>query len=153
MSPDTDTVYYHRLSDMFSLAGCYAVSAVDSFENESEWSTITCVDECVLYELPNVFTPNGDGVNDIYLSRNLNNAIENVDMKIFNRYARLVYETNDPDISWNGKYRDTDKSLPSGVYYYSCDVYEPRLSGIFINTLTGFIHLYAEGESGEILTK
>jgi gliding motility-associated-like protein len=152
VSPATDTVFFHRLSAGMSLAGCYAVSAVDSFENESPLSGIFCVDNCSLFELPNVFTPNDDGLNDVYTSINLNHVIEKVDMKIFNRYGQLVKETSDPDINWDGKYRETDVRLKTGVYYYICDVYEPRISGIEIRTLTGFIHIYADGNA-ESITK
>lgn len=149
VSPDTDTVYYHKFAEGITLAGCYAVTAIDSFGNESAYSARICVDDCPLYELPNVFTPNGDGVNDIYYSSNLNNVVDKVDMKIFNRYGQLVYETDDPAISWEGKYRNSDNRVASGVYYYICDVYEPRISGIEIRTLVGFIHVYAEGYAGE----
>jgi gliding motility-associated-like protein len=93
--------------------------------------------------LPNVFSPNGDGINDMFISKNLNDAIERVEMKIFNRFGQLVYETSDPAINWEGKFRNTDKPVPSGVYYYICDVYEPRINGTAIRTLTGFIHLYS----------
>jgi gliding motility-associated-like protein len=124
------------------LAGCYAVTAVDSFENESSQSSRMCVDVCVLYELPNVFTPNGDGINDVYLSKNLNDAIKKVDMKIFNRFGLLVYGTNDPNINWNGKIKSSDRTVSPGVYYYICDVYEPRIVGEVIRTITGFIHVY-----------
>jgi gliding motility-associated-like protein len=152
ISPATDTVFYHRISEGVNLAGCYAVSAVDSFGNESALSAYYCVDKCPLYQLPNVFTPNGDSNNDFFLSNNLNHIVEKVDMKIFNRYGLLVYETNDPDINWNGKFRNTNNKVPSGVYYYICDVYEPRISGTEIRTLVGFIHVYAEGNA-EIITK
>jgi gliding motility-associated-like protein len=151
ISPGSDTTFVHRKADY--LAGCYAVSAIDSFGNESSLSTTVCVDACMLYMLPNVFTPNGDGFDDIYHSYNLNNAVQKVDMKIFNRYGQLVYETNDPAINWNGKLKNTNQPVPSGVYFYSCDVYEPRLGGIFIDLRTGFIHLYAEGDSNDELTK
>jgi gliding motility-associated-like protein len=136
------TIYYHQLPDGSQIAGCYAVTAVDSVGNESPRSATICVDNCVLYELPNVFTPNGDGINDLYISNNLNGAIEKVDMKIFNRFGRLVYQTSDPDINWNGCFRNTGSALAPGVYYYICDVYEPRINGVMIHTLTGFIHLY-----------
>jgi gliding motility-associated-like protein len=148
-SPATDTTFIHQMGEGFLLAGCYAVTAVDSFENESARSARICVDECILYQLPNVFSPNNDNINDIYYSSNLNDAVEKVDMKIFNRYGLLVYETNDPAINWNGKYKNTDSTVPSGVYYYICDVYEPRISGIEIRSLVGFIHVYAEGNAGE----
>jgi len=42
------------------IAGCYAVSAFDSEGNESLKSVMVCVDSCNFYEIPNVFTPNGD---------------------------------------------------------------------------------------------
>jgi gliding motility-associated-like protein len=138
-----DTVYYHKLETGTQVAGCYAVTAVDSFENESPIEIRICVDKCVLFELPNVFSPNGDGINDMFISKNLNDAIERVEMKIFNRFGQLVYETSDPAINWEGKFRNTDKPVPSGVYYYICDVYEPRINGTAIRTLTGFIHLYS----------
>jgi len=153
LSPATDTVYYHRMSEGFMLAGCYAVTAIDSFENESAFSIKICVDNCILYSLPNVFTPNDDGINDTYISSNLNNVVEKVKMKIFNRYGQLVYETSDPAINWEGKYRNSNSKVSSGVYYYLCDVYEPRISGIEVRTLVGFIHVYVEGYAGEITTK
>ncbi len=139
-SPATDTTFRHYPIDGTNLAGCYAVSAVDSFGNESARSAYFCVDECPLYQLPNVFTPNNDNVNDIYRSLNLNNVIKQVNMKIYNRYGQLVYETTDPDINWKGDGK-------SGVYYYICDVYEPRISGIEVRALSGFIHVYAEGRN------
>jgi gliding motility-associated-like protein len=76
-------------------------------------------------------------------------VVEKVDMKIFNRYGQLVYETTDPAINWDGRYRNGNSRVATGVYYYICDVYEPRISGIEIRTLVGFIHLYAEGYAGE----
>ena len=145
----SDTVFYHRMDEGIKLAGCYAVSAIDSFGNKSPLSAFYCVDQCGMYELPNVFTPNGDTYNEVFLSNNLNNVVEKVDMKIFNRYGKLVYETTDPAINWNGKYRGSDSKVPSGVYYYICDVYEPRISGVEVRTIVGFIHVYAEGHADD----
>jgi gliding motility-associated-like protein len=76
-------------------------------------------------------------------------VVEKVDMKIFNRFGQLVYETDDPAIQWDGSFKSTSTKVASGVYYYICDVYEPRISGIEVRTLVGFIHLYAEGYAGE----
>jgi gliding motility-associated-like protein len=147
ISPATDTVFYHRFEPGVSLAGCYAVSAIDSFGNESPLSVIICVDQCSLYELPNVFTPNNDNLNDVYKSKNVNDVVEKVNMKIFNRYGQLIFETEDPDINWNGKFQNNGKEMSTGVYYYICDVYEPRISGLEVRTLVGFIHLYANGDA------
>ena len=145
-----DTFYYHRITEGTLLAGCYTVEAVDSFENKSPKSNQMCVDDCIMYELPNVFSPNGDGINDLFLSKNLNDVIQKVSMKIFNRWGQLVYETDDPAIKWDGSYKKTGTKVPTGVYYYICDVYEPRISGTEVRALVGFIHLYKEGHAGEI---
>jgi gliding motility-associated-like protein len=150
VAPATDTVFRHVFPVGQSIAGCYTVSAIDSFGNKSPMSVKVCVDNCSLYSLPNVFTPNGDNYDDIYHSNNPNYFIEKVDMKIFNRYGQLVFDTSDPDIQWDGKYRNTDNKLSTGVYYYICDVYEPRISGTEIRTLVGFIHLYADGDAKSI---
>jgi hypothetical protein len=90
VSPAADTFYFHRFNPGESLAACYAVSAIDSFGNESPLSPVFCIDHCSVFSLPNVFTPNGDGLNDIYTSINLNGVVEKVDMKIFNRYGQLI---------------------------------------------------------------
>jgi gliding motility-associated-like protein len=103
-----------------------------------------------MYELPNVFTPNGDNINELFVSLNLNNVVQKVDMKIFNRWGQLVFETDDPAINWDGSYKKTSTKVPSGVYYYICDVFEPRISGTEVRALVGFIHLYSEGHGVEI---
>lgn len=150
VSPAEDTTYTHLFSPGMMLSGCYAVTAIDSFENESDFSALICVDECIMYSLPNVFSPNGDNSFDTFVSDNLNGVVERVDMKIFNRFGVLVYETNDPAINWDGRYKNTNNEVPSGVYYYVCDVFEPRLGGVQVRTLVGFIHVYQEGNAGEV---
>ncbi len=124
-----------------TLVGCYYVTAVDTAGNESKQSNIACKDECGTYELPNVFTPNGDNINDIFKSYNPG-GVSKVDMRIFNRWGKTVFKTSDPDINWDGRDMDTKRFAPSGVYYYTCDVYEDRLTGSQVITLSGFIHLY-----------
>ncbi len=139
-----DTVYRHHIPETQQLAGCYTVTAVDSFENESMPSEKICLDECYLYEFPNVFTPNGDNINDKFKAYNLNNAVKKIDLKIFNRWGKLVYESTDPNFEWDGKILNTDSPATAGVYYYVCDVYEPRLTGIFIHNIVGFVHIFTE---------
>jgi gliding motility-associated-like protein len=123
-----------------SIEKCYAVTAIDSVYNESDPIPFCVYNICAFYRLPNVFTPNGDGIHDLYISWNLNNYVKKVNMKIFNRYGKLVYQTSDPSISWDGRYNN--KLVSAGVYYYLCDVFEPRITGIIVKTLSGFIHVY-----------
>jgi gliding motility-associated-like protein len=137
----TDTSWSH--TGLTSLAGCYAVTAIDSVGNESGFSNIVCVDNCPLYELPNVFTPNGDGANDVYTPFLPFRFISSVEMKIFNRWGGLVYETTDPAIGWDGTLNNAGEPLPEGVYYYVCNVVELRVEGEVLveEPLQGYIHL------------
>ncbi|OFY08118.1 MAG: hypothetical protein A2W93_03300 [Bacteroidetes bacterium GWF2_43_63] len=135
------TTYIH--TGVTSVAGCYAVVAVDTSGNSSEFSNIVCVDidECDLYTLPNVFTPNGDGFNDFFIPFPYD-FVEKIDIKIFDRWGLIMFTTQDPDINWDGKNKSTSLDCSEGVYYYICDVYEMRLAGIRKRTLTGTVHLY-----------
>ncbi|MGE0090168.1 MAG: gliding motility-associated C-terminal domain-containing protein [Bacteroidales bacterium] len=132
-----------------TMGGCYAVSAVDSFGNESNLSYVRCVDECSYYLLPNVFSPNGDNRNDLFVADNPLGYVKKVDMKIFNRWGELVFQTDNPLIEWDGKRKGTNTTVSTGVYYYICDVWEPRVTGLEVRNLVGFIHVYAQ-ETGLI---
>ncbi len=135
-----DTTYIH--TGIPSIAACYAVTAVDSSMNESKFSNIVCVsiDSCSLYKLPNVFTPNGDQKNDYFRPFSYT-SVEKINLKIFNRWGRIVFKTSDPDINWDGKDQKSKKECSPGVYFYVCDVYELRLNGLNKRTLKGSIQL------------
>ncbi len=132
-----------------SMAGCYYVTAIDSMYNESPTPQRVCVDECSYYELPNVFTPNSDGINDFYHPRMPYYYVDYVEMKIFNRWGQLIFETTDPDIMWDGRYMKNNKMVNPGVYYYTCDVYQYRLTGREARHLHGFIHVYSDNKSAK----
>ncbi len=143
-NPD-DTVYDHF--PVTSMAGCYIVTAVDSFLNESSLKARICIDNCNYYVLPNIFTPDANNQNDLFIP-GPHSFVDKVDMKIYNRWGKLVFQTNDPDIKWDGRDMDSNKMVPLGVYYYICDVYEPRLSGLEKRNITGFIHIATLKNSG-----
>jgi gliding motility-associated-like protein len=134
-------IFSYRDDPENSIEKCYAVAAMDSSHNQSALYPFCVYSICSFYQLPNVFTPNGDGVHDIYVSWNLNDYVKRVRMSIFNRYGKEVFKTENPDIEWDGRYNG--KIVTTGVYYYICDVFEPRITGTVIKTLTGFIHVYS----------
>lgn len=123
------------------LAGCYAITAIDTASNESARSNIVCVDNCPAYELPNTFTPNNDGYNDVFRPR-ARCFVERVEFEIYNRWGQKVFQTNDPDIHWNGTNLQ-GKALPEAAYYYVCRVFEQRVSGVAPSPqlLSGWIEL------------
>jgi gliding motility-associated-like protein len=121
------------------VAGCYALVAVDSFSNRSAeaWA---CADNCPEYPLPNVFSPNGDGLNDMFRPFPYR-WIAHVDFKVYNRWGILVFETDDRDLGWNGRIRNTGAVLPDGVYFYRAVVHEQRLTGLVPRSITGTIQI------------
>ena len=124
----------------FSIAGCYAVSAVDSFGNESYLTNEKCIDNCPFYQIPNVFTPTGDGLNDV-LRPFPYRFIDKVDIIIYNRWGQEVFRTSNIDINWNGDDQKTGKPCSEGVYYYIADVYESYLEGTKKRSLKGTINI------------
>jgi gliding motility-associated-like protein len=65
-------------------------------------------------EVPNVFTPNGDGNNDNF--QVLIYGLRDYRAAIYNRWGKLLYEWNDPDGGWDGKINGSDAA--EGVYFY-----------------------------------
>ena len=123
------------------ISGCYAITAFDFLGNESELSNIVCVDNCPEYELPNTFTPNNDGANDLFVPR-INRFISAVDFTVYNEWGNKVFSTNDPEINWSGV-DFNNRELSEGTYYYTCSVLEQRVSGNIQSSeiLKGYIHL------------
>lgn len=136
-----------------SVAGCYAVTTIDSAGNESEFSKAMCVDNCPIYELPKVFTPGNDGFNDVYVPFPYRHILS-VDMHIFDRWGNEVYQTTNPSILWNGALEGTTDLCDDGVYFYVCSVFENRLLGPTERKLTGTITLISQpGYVPQILQK
>jgi gliding motility-associated-like protein len=131
--------YKHYPGDIIS--GCYAVLAFDSKGNEGEKSVMVCIDSCNFYEIPNVFTPNGDDINDKLVAKT-SGLVEKIDFRLFNRNGLLLFRTEEPKIDWDGTYKG--KIVSPGVYFYQCDVYERRISGLELFHLSGFVHVITE---------
>lgn len=71
--------------------------------------------------IPNVFTPNGDGINDYFFPRQLlSDGFVSFKMEIYNRWGELTFSTtNTNGRGWDGKFNDV--AQPEGVYVYTID--------------------------------
>jgi gliding motility-associated-like protein len=69
-------------------------------------------------DVPNVFTPNGDMVNDCYHLGGISSSCDELDLYIYNRWGLLVFHGTAPEDCWNGRLDNTGAELPEGVYYY-----------------------------------
>ena len=75
------------------------------------------------YVLPNVFTPNGDGYNDIFEPKVTGaDLILTAKTVIFNRWGNILCDTDDPLIQWDGKSKQTHQDCPPGTYFYVTDI-------------------------------
>ncbi|MEO7983761.1 MAG: gliding motility-associated C-terminal domain-containing protein [Bacteroidota bacterium] len=100
-NPISTTTYTLRVTNA---QGCFATDDVTITV-----ATANCVKPM------EAFTPNGDGINDLWLITN-GNCITSATAQVFNRYGAKVFESNDYKNTWNGTYKG--KPLPDGTYYF-----------------------------------
>ncbi|QJX47893.1 gliding motility-associated C-terminal domain-containing protein [Hymenobacter taeanensis] len=121
--PGSQTTYAHQ--NLASAEGCYAVRAVDAAGTRSLLSNKECKDNCLLFLLPNIFTPNGDGKNDTFRPK-VFSPIRRTKVQIFNRWGVKVYESDkDPLINWSGSGSGESGSgskVSEGMYFYQAEV-------------------------------
>lgn len=86
-------------------SGCIATDTV----------TVNVIPDYSLF-VPNAFTPNGDGNNDLLMIFGNKNAIEYFSFQIFNRIGEKVFETNNSSFTWDGSYKGTMQQ--PGVYVW-----------------------------------
>jgi gliding motility-associated-like protein len=69
--------------------------------------------------IPNAFSPNGDGINDLWKVRGLETYPDAV-VSIFNRYGQPLFKQKSSSKGWDGK--RNGQSLPIGTYYYMIEL-------------------------------
>jgi gliding motility-associated-like protein len=107
-SPDVDTTYVVLVTNQY---GCKALDKL----------RIRVIEDCAgrMVYVPNTFTPNGDGQNDVL--KVFGPGVASVkEFRVFNRWGQLVYETNTPNVGWDGTFNGAE--LNPGVYMYYMDV-------------------------------
>ncbi len=105
-SPQSETEFYILETDT------YTITVTD--ENGCSVSDDIFI-EFIDIEIPNFFTPDGDGINDTWAPRNME-PYENIFIKIYDRYGRTLYVFEGNQDDWDGRYQL--KSLPTGDYWY-----------------------------------
>lgn len=110
----------------FNKAGTHSIVLYATFINGTDtiaytadyWNEISplrvSISESKL-EMPNAFSPNGDGINDIYKAKDGYQSLIEFHAYIFNRWGQKLYEWNDPAGGWDGTYKG--KEVKQGVYF------------------------------------
>ncbi len=112
----------------FPDTGRYLVSLIAIHENGCRDTTLREIDVLprVTYHMPNAFTPNGDGKNDLFIGTGFLDGMQDFEMSIWSRWGELLYLTQDPTEAWNGSKDNQGQLLPAGVYVYQVKYRNPR---------------------------
>ncbi len=100
-TPEYDIMY---ILTVFNEFGC----------SDTDTIFIRMDEDCGSLYVPNAFSPNQDGKNDVFGV--FNRCIQEIDLKVFNQWGNLVYHSTDPAGRWDGLYGGTDAD--SGIYSY-----------------------------------
>jgi gliding motility-associated-like protein len=99
-----------------SSAGTFAVEVSNGCDNQIFQYTIDEKECSCEISIPNVFTPNGDGFNEMFEITGTSD-IARFDLRIYNRWGQLVYQANKIDDYWKGDINVGTSA--SGIYYWT----------------------------------
>lgn len=112
-SPSHSYVYQSYGQYLVTLIAYNDNGCVDSI---SKW--IRAQEEEIFY-IPNAFTPNGNGLNDVFKPIFTSGYDEhNFYFAVYNRWGELIFETKDPELGWNGTSMKSGDLVGEGIYTY-----------------------------------
>ncbi|MBW8684546.1 T9SS type B sorting domain-containing protein [Chitinophaga rhizophila] len=106
----TDSVMYNLNGGVYR----YHIADAQDCVLEGSVEVPAATHSCAIY-VPNAFSPDGDGVNDIFRVK-VFDKITDFRMSVFNRWGELLYTTNDIKAGWKGDYKG--QPLPPGAYLW-----------------------------------
>jgi gliding motility-associated-like protein len=113
----------HTYSDIGEYCTKLTVKNAGGCKNEAT-RCITIDPQFVLY-IPNAFTPNSDGDNDVFYAKG--EYISEFEMRIFDRWGNMIYYANAMDKPWNGKLNNLGETLQQDVYVYQITIKDNKL--------------------------
>ncbi len=101
----------------YTATGVYLVNLLATSPNgcESETTNEVIIHPDFAVYAPSAFTPNGDGMNDVFEVKGV--GIKTYNLQVYSRWGELMYESNSLEDEWNGDYKGT--LAPSGTYAYT----------------------------------
>jgi len=102
------------------VGGSYPVQlAVTSSNGCSDFiNGVITVNELFNLFVPSAFTPNGDGINDVFQLQGTGIDVNNFQFDIFNRWGERVFSSTDPSQAWTGGVNGNEYYIPDGIYNY-----------------------------------
>lgn len=105
-------------TETFTSPGTYTITLVVTNADgcqDTAYLVIFVADVPGVVEIPNVFTPNGDGVNDVFIP--YTEGIAQMTMEIYDRWGVLMFKTSSPPEGWDGT-NPSGSDAVDGTYYY-----------------------------------
>jgi OOP family OmpA-OmpF porin len=112
-SLSTDTLNSGIFSSTGQDAAYYYIDGIETIETET------------MIEIPNIFSPNNDGLNDVFI---IENAYGNTEIHIFNRWGESINRLFGSNCYWDG-YTSAGIACPDGMYFYIIKVAEKEFKG------------------------
>ncbi|MFO0321938.1 MAG: gliding motility-associated C-terminal domain-containing protein [Bacteroidota bacterium] len=102
-------------STVYNASGTFTIMLISKLGlcSDTAYYTIVISDESII-EIPNVFTPNGDNVNDVFKIKSI--GVKDLTCSIFDRWGSKVYEWNGPNGGWDGLI--SNNTAHDGTYFY-----------------------------------
>jgi len=86
--------------------GFYILEAETICEVKRDTVNVMACERCKLY-IPTAFSPNNDGINDVFIPfTEADCVLNNFQLQIFDRWGNQIFESNNPTIGWDGKYKN-----------------------------------------------
>jgi gliding motility-associated-like protein len=105
---------------IYSAAGAYSVELIITNVNGcmDTVDNYVIIDPVYLYYAPNAFTPDGDGLNDVFMVKGESIDPNNFEMLIFDRWGEKIFRSTDINTGWNGAKNNSGTVVEQGVYVY-----------------------------------
>ncbi|MEZ4889549.1 MAG: gliding motility-associated C-terminal domain-containing protein [Crocinitomicaceae bacterium] len=98
------------------------------------WVTVNNVTTEISTLIPNVISPNGDGLNDVWKLEFIHLLYPQATVQIFNEWGQLLFQSEGYTTPWDGTYHGKD--VPDGNYFYvinlNADVEQPIYKGVLL---------------------
>ena len=146
-SVNGNTFNSFNLNYTFNTPGTYTVTMTAEYDNHPQcsataFSRITVLKDSFSIVVPNIFTPNKDGINDVWYPtfNQLGFTISTYDLSIFDRWGLKIFESSDLNIGWDGRSM-SNSDCAGGTYYYLLRYSANSNTGTEQQLLKGFIQL------------
>lgn len=113
-----DTSSLKNPSHDFNYASVYPVTLIETNIHgctDTITKNLTVIEDFALY-IPNAFSPNGDGLNDVFQPKGMGFKMDSYELLIYDRWGNLIFKSNDVNKGWDGTLKGT--AVQNDVYVY-----------------------------------